>query len=155
MLEFENLIIQAGSVDITNLKTNVEPSKNSEYFKQVAVMSANNLFSACERAVGENPNLKKVVLMKQPPRYDPVTVDPCSIKPVLSELFNSTLVQCWMSSKLKDRIFLGSHNIDCTGGIREARYRETQTGRFDGLHLLGSSGKKAYTNSVLNILNLA
>ena len=153
--EFENLIIQAGSVDITNLKTNVEPSKNSEYFKQVAVMSANNLFSACERAVGENPNLKKVVLMKQPPRYDPVTVDPCSIKPVLSELFNSTLVQCWMSSKLKDRIFLGSHNIDCTGGIREARYRETQTGRFDGLHLLGSSGKKAYTNSVLNILNLA
>ena len=153
--EFDNLIIQAGSVDITNLKTNVEPAKNAEYFKQEAVMSAKNLFSVCESAVEGNPNLKKVVLMKQTPRYDPVTVDPCSMKPVLSELFNSTLVECWMSSKVKDKIFIGSHNIDCTGGIREARYRETKTGRFDGIHLLGSSGKKAFTNSVLNIINLA
>ena len=31
---FENLIIQAGSVDITNLRTNVEPSKHAEYFKK-------------------------------------------------------------------------------------------------------------------------
>ena len=50
---------------------------------------------------------------------------------------------------------MGSHNIDCTGSIREARYRNTKTGFFDGIHLLGSSGRKAYTNSVLNILKQA
>ena len=36
--EFENLIVQAGSVDITNLKTNIEPSKHIAYFKQEAAI---------------------------------------------------------------------------------------------------------------------
>ena len=60
-----------------------------------------------------------------------------------------------MSSTLKEKIFVGNHTIECSGSIREARYRETRTGRFDGLHLFGSSGQKAYTNSVLNILKKA
>ena len=34
----------------------------------------------------------------------------------------------------------------------EARYRNSQTEKFDGIHLYGPSGKKAYTNSVLSIL---
>ena len=150
--EFENLIIQAGSVDITNLRTNVEPSKHAEYFKQETVQSAKNLFKSCENAASSNPNLKRVILMKQTPRYDPLNVDPSALKPVLSNLFNNTLVQCWMSSDQKDRIHVGTHDIECTGSIREARYRETKTGRLDGLHLFGSSGQKTYTNSVLNIL---
>ena len=152
---FENLVVQAGSVDITNLKTNVEPLKHEEYFRHEAVQSAKNLFNTCENAVKENQNLKKVIIMKQTPRYDPANVDPYDLKPVLSELYNRTLVQCWMSSNLKDRINVVGHTIECSGSIREARYRETKTGKFDGLHLLGSSGRKAYTNSVLNILKLA
>ena len=42
--DFENLVVQAGSVDVTNLKTNVEPSKHTEYFKQEAVISAKICF---------------------------------------------------------------------------------------------------------------
>ena len=42
---FDHLIVQAGSVDITNLKTKVQPTK---YFRQETVISAKNLFSACE-----------------------------------------------------------------------------------------------------------
>ena len=152
---FENLIVQAGSVDITNLKTNVQPSEHTEYFKQEAVISAKNLFSVVENSARSYPNLKKIVIMKQTPRYDPPIMDPLSLKPVLSELYNKTLEECLQSSQLKDRIILGTHNIDCTGSIREARYRETKSGRFDGLHLYGSSGGKAYTNSVLNILRSA
>ena len=102
-----------------------------------------------------NSSLKKIIIMKQTPRYDPPSIDPHSVKPVLSELYNRTLEQCLQSSQVKDRIFLGTHSIDCTGAIREARYRETTTGRFDGLHLYGSSGTKAYTNSVLSILKSA
>ena len=152
---FDNLIVQAGSVDITNLKTKVEPTKHFEYFRQEAVVSAKNLFSACENALKQNPNLKKVVVMKQTPRYDTLEADPSSLKPILSQLFNNSLTESWMTSKLKYRIFVGSHNIDCTGSIREARYRSTKTGFYDGLHLYGSSGRKAYTNSVMSILKSA
>ena len=39
--------------------------------------------------------------------------------------------------------------------VFQARYRNNQTKRFDGVHLYGPSGMKAYTASVLNILNSA
>ena len=152
---FDNLIVQAGAVDITNLNTRVDPMKHFDYFEQQAVMSAKNLFSACERAVEKCPNLKNVIIMKQTPRYDPASTDPHSLKPVLSDIFNNRLTELWMTSKHKNAIFVGSHNIACTGSIREARYRVTKTGFFDGIHLCGSSGMKAYTNSVLNIFKNA
>ena len=93
--------------------------------------------------------------MKQIPRYDPAESDPMSLKPALSQLFNNTLTEEWMNCPSKDRIFIGAHNIECTGAIKEARYRETRTGKYDGVHLYGSSGRKVYTNSVLNILQTA
>ena len=152
---FDNLIVQAGSVDITNLNTKVDPTKYFDYFEQEAMMSATNLFSACERAAEQHRSLKNIIIMKQTPRYDPATVDPHSIKPVLSDIYNNRLIELWMASKHKNAIFVGNHNIACTGSIRESRYRVTKTGFFDGIHLCGSSGMKAYTNSVLNILKLA
>ena len=149
------LILQAGSVDITNFNTKESATKHLEYLRQEAIISAKNLFSAARNALKIHSSLKKVVLMKRIPRYDPSTVDPLSLKPVLSELFNNTLTGEWMTCSDKDIIYIGSHNIDCTGAIRESRYREAKTGRFDGIHLLGNSGQKAYTLSVLNILKAA
>ena len=57
-----------------------------------------------------------------------------------------------MVSPAKDRIFVGNHNIECSGAIKESRYRHTKTGKYDGLHLYGASGQKFFTLSVLNIL---
>ena len=94
-------------------------------------------------------------MMKQTPRYDPATVDPLCIKPALAELYNNTMTEQWMNSQYKEKIIIGNHNIDCVGAIKESRYRVTKTGKYDGIHLFGSSGRKAYTNSVINILNLA
>ena len=90
--------------------------------------------------------------MKQIPRYDPVSSDPLSLKPALSQLFNNTLTDQWISCPLKDKLVIGNHNLDCSGAIQQSRYREFKTGRFDGIHLMGSSGRKFYTLSVLNIL---
>ena len=106
-------------------------------------------------ALERQPALKSVVILKQTPRYDPLEIDPLGLKPALSQLFNNTLVDRWLSSPLKNKIFIGSHNIDCSGAIQAARYRHTKTGRFDGVHLYGSSGSKAYTKSVLNVLRAA
>ena len=93
--------------------------------------------------------------MKQIPRYDLLSVDPLSLKPALSQLFNNTLTELWMSCLQKDKIFIGNHNLDCTGAIKESRYRESKTGRYDGIHLIGNSGKISYTKSVLSILSNA
>ena len=153
--DFENLIIQTGCVDITNLKTEVDPKENIEYFKQETVMSARNMFHSCLFALDRQPSLKKVVLMKQTPRYDPVITDPLQLKPMLAQLFNNTLTELWTSCPLKEKIHIGTHNIECTGAIQSARYKHTKSGKFDGVHLYGSSGSKAYTNSVINILKSA
>ena len=93
--------------------------------------------------------------MKQIPRYDPAVTDPLAIKAALSQLFNTTLTDMWMTCTQRDRIVIGSHNLECTGAIKESRYREPKTGRYDGTHLLGNSGQKFYTLSVLAILRSA
>ena len=149
---FEHLVVQTGSIDITNLKTEVSPEQNLEYFKQQTIMSAKNIFDSCLLALDKQPSLKSVVLMKQTPRYDPVSTDPLSLKPALSQLFNNTLTELWVSCNVKNKIHVGTHNIDCSGVIQSVRYRQMKTGRFDGVHLYGITGSKAYTNSVVNIL---
>ena len=153
--QYNSLVIQSGSVDISNLNTKENPQTYLEYSRQETVISAKNLFSAAVNAFTVQPSLEKVVIMKQTPRYDSVESDPLSLKPVLAQLFNTTLTEQWMTCQHKDKIFIGTHNIECSGSIKESRYRETKTGRFDGVHLYGSSGQKAYTLSVLNILKAA
>ena len=59
--KFHSLILQAGSVDITNLQTKENPSNHIEYFKQETIISAKNIFTA---AVKDR-------YIKQIPRYDP------------------------------------------------------------------------------------
>ena len=129
--KFKTLLLQAGSVDVTNLNTKENPEKYMEYYRQVAIMSATNLFQAGTNALEANKDLRKVIIMKQIPRYDPMDVDPLSLKASLSLLFNNTLTSLWMESPLKERLFIGNHNIECNGAIREARYRHTKSGRFD------------------------
>ena len=77
------------------------------------------------------------------------------LKPTLALLFNNTITFLWMDSTVKEKIFIGNHNIECTGAIKESRYRQTKSGKYDGIHLYGSSGRKAYTLSVLSILKAA
>ena len=105
----DTLILQAGSVDVTNLRTDQNPSAYTEYFRQEVVQSAKNLFSSAVNALKTKPSLKKVVIMKQIPRYDPLSVDPLSLKPVLSQLFNSTLTHLWTNCLHKDKIFIGNY----------------------------------------------
>ena len=149
------LVLQSGSVDITNLNTKDKPEEYSEYYKREVRYAAKNVFDAAESAIAAQPSLKKVVIMCQTPRYDEISTDPLALKRVLADLFNQTLAELWLGSTLKDKLVVGIHNLECTGGIREARYRDIRDKRYDGVHMYGPSGMKAYTISVLNILKLA
>ena len=153
--DHHSLIIQAGAEDITNLITEENPSQYLEYFKQETIISAENIFTAAEKALELQPSLKKVVVMKHIPRFDPISNDPLSLKTELSTLFNSTLTKSWINSKHKSNILIGEHKIECKGAKKEARYRQVGTGFFDGIHLLGRMGKVAYTDSVLDIVEVA
>ena len=150
--KFNKVILQASPVDITNLKTNNITHENIEFFRQEVKDSAKSLFSSAELALNAQPSIEKVVIMNQIPRYDPPSEDPQAMKSSLSLLFNSTLTEQWMTSEHKNKIFIGNHNLDCVGASREARFREAGTGRYDGIHMKGPSGRKFYTNSVLGIL---
>ena len=95
------LIIQAGSVDISNMKTKGNNAmKYGEYFKQQTIISASNLFTTVSNAVSCNPSLSKAIIMKQTPRYDPSANDPHAIKAALAQLYNDTLVQLWLGSPI-------------------------------------------------------
>ena len=145
------MIIQSGSIDITNLKTSNENVKNYvEYFKQQAIISASNLFTAVSNAINANPHLRQVLILKLTPRYDPLSRDPQGMKAALTQIYNNHISELWISSPLKDKISIGNHDLECTGAIRDSRYRYGD--KYDGLHMFGNSGRKAYTESVLIIL---
>ena len=101
---FEHLIIQTGSVDISNLKTEVNPAEHIDYFKQETIMSAKNIFDSSLLALERQPALKSIVILKQTPRYDPLDTDPLSLKPALSLLFNNTIMELWMKCPMKEKI---------------------------------------------------
>ena len=139
------LIVQSGSVDITNLKTNTnETEEFMEYFEQQAVVSANNLFKAVTNAVVNHQKLKKIIIMKQIPRFDQQSSNPPGLKPFLSKRYNETLDQLWTACTMKDKLSIGNHNLDCTDGVFLARYRNIKDNKCDGIHMYGPSGMKAY-----------
>ena len=87
--------------------------------------------------------------MDHAPRYD---VDHFGLKPKLASFANNYSLQLWLDSVHKSKIFIGNHTLDSSPEIRNMRFTDEQTGKYDGVHMYGSAGKTAYTESVLNIL---
>ena len=110
---YHYLVLQAPSVDIMNMNTTF---KLSELEKQTTI-SAQNFFKVVQSARKVHQTLKKVVVLKLIPSYDPPSVDPLGMK-----TFNEKLEELWRRSYFQSKVFVGSHNIDCTGAIRESRY---------------------------------
>jgi hypothetical protein len=79
-------------------------------------------------------------------------VDPVSVKPKLAMYANSFLLEAWLDSPQKDKIFIGSHNLDCSSSQRVDNYTDKRSRRHDGVNMYGYAGKTAYTESVINIL---
>ena len=139
---YHSLILQAPSVDITNLKTNVNPAKYIKYWEQHTILSAKNFFSVVENALKTKPTLNKVVILKLIPRYDPPSVDPLGLKSDLSKKFNAKLEELCRQSTFKSKVFVGSHNIACTGALRESRYLFIEFYNSHSLFIAGTGTEK-------------
>ena len=131
---FDYLVLAAPTVDITNLDTK---KKNNDddgvVLKNKVVTSCKNMMKIAENALNNDENMKKVTIMNHAPRFDSRDVDPLSLKPKLASFANNYLLELWIDSPHKERIHIGNHDLD-------------------GVHLYGSQGRVAYTESVLDIL---
>ena len=153
--DYDALVLSAPTVDITNLDTSkLKPTDNTEFYQQEVILSSKNMFNLAQRCLKQNTSLKKVVVMEHPPRFDQTHQDPTSLKPTLVSLANSTLNKLWLNSSLKDKIVIGHHCLENvgTGAAHFNRYKDMNTGRYDGVHLYGRTGSDDYTMSVHNIL---
>ena len=59
--QFDTLLLQSGSVDITNLDTKSQPQEHTEYLKQEVIISARNIFSVAESALESQPDIEKIM----------------------------------------------------------------------------------------------
>ena len=148
-MNYDVLLLQASSTDITNLDTSNHTEENMENLKQKAMASSENIFNVAIQAV-KSTDIPKVIIMERIPRHDRSQDDPAGIKPRLSELANFHLRQLLLQSELKHRIMIGSHSIFGSLGICDL-YGGGDN--FDGIHLLGPAGKHTYTQSVIRILS--
>ena len=155
---FDTLVMSAPTADITNLDTSrLRSLDNTDFYKQRVIQSSRDMFSLAIASLEQNANLRKVIIMEHPPRFDSRNVDPISLKPSLRTLANTTLYQLMDNcSSMKDKIFIGSHSLECAGigATYQARYLDQHTGRYDGVHLYGQSGRRDYTDSVKTMFML-
>ena len=155
--DFDTLVMSAPTVDISNLDTSrLRSNDSTDFYKQRVIQSSRNMFNLAKASLEQNTNLRKVVIMEHPPRFDDRKVDPISLKPSLRALANATLYQLLDNCSMKDRIFIGSHSLECAGigATHQAKYQDQNTGRYDGVHFYGQSGSRDYTDSVKTILML-
>ena len=94
----------------------------------------------------DHKNLKKVIIMEHPPRFD-------GKKSQLVQVANNALNQFHANSRYKDMIVVGHHSLECSvsGSTHRGRYMDHHTGRYDGVHMYGYTGTKDYTDSVNSI----
>ena len=136
-----------------NVKNKDNITEYLDFMKQDVEDSAQSVFKAAEKALVDNPSIRKVVLMNHLPRFDTTASDPLQLKPSFSVLFNNILKNSqWIESPLKDRIFVGTHVLDTSGREFDAIFRDSSSGNRDGVQLRGKCGRKVYTDSVLGIL---
>ena len=76
-----------------------------------------------------------------------------AIKSRLAKFANVTLTHLVLDSPFKDNIEIGKLGLDCSDDLVVARYTHDKTKKFDGVHMFGFFGKRAYTRSLLRILN--
>ena len=151
--KYEHIILSAPSVDITNLDTSiVKPNDNIDALKQEIVTYCKNMMATAENAILKHPEVKKVVILEHPPRFDIEEKDPLGLKPEFAKYANNMYRQLWFQSKMKDRIVIGQHKLECSEQARIDRYMNKKKNKYDGVHMYGAEGRKAYTENILSIL---
>ena len=155
--KYDTLIMQAGSNEISNI--NLEsPSLNITQWEKKVEESREKVFQLAQKSLKSNPSLKKVLIVKSLPRYDPSTLDPSSIKSKLNKFGNTVYDRLWLKSGCPNNIHIVDQQMDCQGPLREKRFGNPgsvgQDGKpWDGIHMRGKMAAKHYTHSLARIVS--
>ena len=143
--QYNLLILQSSSVDITNLK-NIE--SNDPFLRQQVSTSSFNMIKIAERAIQNFPNVREVLILERAPRYDKMKE--------LNKFSNAELHRFLNESQLKEQIKIGLHILDFDEEMRPFVYgTKVLNTNYDGIHLRGPEGRTAFTRSFLHILYMA
>ena len=138
-----NLIVLTPSNNITNIKDLPEEQQN-----QMAVDTPLETLGVVEKALKDNPTLKKVVIVELPPRAD------CDRLAELTEFSNFVLKGAVKNSEYRNKISIGSLDSMFNYSERDI-YGSPNYHKYDGIHMHGKLGRKVFTNSVLSALESA
>ena len=152
--DFTTLILSAPSDDITNIDISEAKSDDDiTWFEQDVHQSCQNMFSIAQTALKSHPKMKKIIILEHAPRFDCKDIDPLSLKSKLARFANKTFQELWLASPHKKSIQIGKLNMECSDDLVEARYRDEINGRFDGVHMYGVFGKRAFTRNLIRVIN--
>ena len=137
------LVLQRDSVTLTNLSLEEPEEMVKEKVKQVSY----DMVNVATAALDSNPECQRAILMEAPARYD----GKGELNMYGNMMMHKALAESASSSK--NKVTIGAHNLDCEGGHRLSRYGDRSRGQdVDMVHMVGPSGKVAYTRSVALIL---
>jgi hypothetical protein len=114
------------------------------------------MFKLAESVLQTYKDIEKVIILKKPPRFDPIRDDPLQLKPQLSSLGNALLFDLWCKSNMRNKIVIGDHQIPhLLGDSHHLVFGHPESGKYDGLHLHGSEGQATFQASILGIMRTA
>jgi hypothetical protein len=147
------LIMQTGSIEITNFDTTKNIDENLPYWEQEVYRSSLETFQIAERSIAQNPRLEKVIIFKRNFRCDPFTSDPQGIKYRLSEYGNDAYDDIWKKKGNPKNIVISDQNLrECNGVLRTMRFGSSNDRKFDGIHYIGKFATQHYTFGTVNAL---
>ena len=152
--KYDTLVLQGGSIEITNLNTKDEEEDPKNWKKKVEA-SSTKMFNLAEKSIEENPGLE-VIIVERIPRFDSISNDPKQIKSQLSLYANSIYRNLWVEKGCPKNIQIQDLGLNCYGALREKRFGIPGTrgvdGKYvDGIHMRGILAVKHYTDSFIRM----
>ena len=110
-LYYSFAILQGVSSDITNLDTEPGNSAHLEFLKQSVFVACQNMISAAQNIIFQNPSIERVLILGCAPRFDTVSFDPAQLKSNLAQYANKVLSDELERCDAKAKITIGYHSL--------------------------------------------
>ena len=101
---YDTLILQGGCNEISNI--NLSNGVSASILEEKVKMSRTKMFQLAQSSLRNNPKLKKVIIVKSLPRYDPLNLDQHSVKSKLNQFGNTLYDTLWMSNGCPENILI-------------------------------------------------
>jgi hypothetical protein len=155
---YDTLLLHGGCNEISNIHLSGSSTANIRSWEEKVKIPRTKMFELAQSSLKTNKNLKRVIIVKSLPIYDPNHTDPNSIKSKLNQYGNSYYDTLWMQAGCPSDISIVDQNMECQGPLKLKRFGNPGStdhdGKpWDGIHMRGRLAARHYTNSLIRILS--